>query len=82
MEKDKHLGLRIDSDTHRKLKSMAEYNGRSINGEVLYLIRQAISEYEKRHGELEIIAKIYMEEIVLNVATVKKKLYTKRSLLC
>ncbi|GMN96321.1 MULTISPECIES: Arc family DNA-binding protein [Blautia] len=53
MEKDKHLGLRIDSDTHRKLKSMAEYNGRSINGEVLYLIRQAISEYEKRHGELE-----------------------------
>ena len=53
MEKDKHLGLRIDSDTHRKLKSMAEYNGRSINGEVLYLIRQVISEYEKRHGELE-----------------------------
>ena len=23
MEKDKHLGLRIDSDTHRKLKSIA-----------------------------------------------------------
>ena len=39
MEKDKHLGLRIDSDTHRKLKSMAEFDGRSINGEVLYLIR-------------------------------------------
>lgn len=41
MEKDKHLGLRLDSDTHRKLKSMAEFDGRSINGEVLYLIRQA-----------------------------------------
>ena len=46
-EKDKHLGLRIDSDTHKKLKDMADYNGRSINGEVLYLIRQAIREYEK-----------------------------------
>lgn len=46
--KDKHLGLRIDYDTHRKLKEMSEYEGRSINGEVLYLIRQAIREYEKR----------------------------------
>ena len=53
MEKDKHLGLRIDSDTHRKLKSMAEFYGRSINGEVLYLIRQAIAEHEKNHGELK-----------------------------
>lgn len=53
MEKAKHLGLRIDSDTHRKLKSMAEFDGRSINGEVLYLIRQAIAEHEKNHGELK-----------------------------
>ena len=37
MEKDKHLGLRIDSETHKKLKSLAEFDGRSINGEVLYL---------------------------------------------
>ncbi len=46
-EKDKHLGLRIDSEMHKKLKEMAEYEGRSINGEVLYLIRQAIKEFEK-----------------------------------
>ena len=42
VEKDKHLGLRIDTETHDKLKDLAEYEGRSINGEVLYLIRQAI----------------------------------------
>lgn len=47
MEKDKHLGLRIDSETHKKLKSLAEYEGRSINGEVLFLIRQAIRNHEK-----------------------------------
>ena len=29
MEKDKHLGLRIDSETHKKLKSLAEFEGRS-----------------------------------------------------
>lgn len=46
MEKDKHLGLRIDTETHDKLKSLAEYDGRSINGEVLFLIRQAIRQHE------------------------------------
>ena len=40
MEKDKHLGLRIDPETHRKLKSLAEYEGRSINREVLHLIKK------------------------------------------
>lgn len=53
MEKDKHLGLRIDSDTHEKLKSLAEYEGRSINGEVLYLIRQAIAQHEHEKGSLK-----------------------------
>lgn len=52
MEKDKHLGLRIDSKTHQKLKSLAEFDGRSINGEVLYLIRQAILQHEQQHGEV------------------------------
>ena len=50
MEKNKHLGLRIDEDTHRKLKTLADYEGRSINGEVLYLIRQAIKQYEKKNA--------------------------------
>lgn len=53
MEKDKHLGLRIDSETHKKLKSLAEFDGRSINGEVLYLIRQAIAQHERKHGALK-----------------------------
>lgn len=53
MEKNKHLGLRIDSETHSKLTSLADYEGRSINGEVLYLIRQAIREHEKIHGEIK-----------------------------
>lgn len=52
MEKEKHLGLRIDTETHQKLKSLSEFEGRSINGEVLYLIRQAILQHEKTHGNL------------------------------
>ncbi len=53
MDKDKHLGLRIDSETHRKLKSLAEYDGRSINSEVLYIIRRAITRHESEQGELK-----------------------------
>ena len=53
MDKDKHLGLRIDTETHDKLKSLAEYDGRSINGEVLYLIRQAIKQHEQEKGTLK-----------------------------
>ena len=47
MDRKKHLGLRIDGEIHEKLKSLAEFEGRSINGEVLFLIRQAIMQHEK-----------------------------------
>ena len=52
-EKDKHLGLRIDSELHGKLRCIAEYDGRSINGEVIYLIRQYIRAFEAEHGQIE-----------------------------
>lgn len=53
MEKDKHIGLRIDSETHAKLKSLAAFEGRSINGEILYLVRQAILRHEQEKGTLK-----------------------------
>ena len=34
-----------------KLKDLAEYEGRSINGEIIYLIRQAILKHEKETDE-------------------------------
>ena len=52
-EKDKHLGLRIDSELHYKLHYISQYEGRSANGEVIYLIRKAIEDFEKEHGKIE-----------------------------
>ena len=52
-EKDKHLGLRIDSDLHYKLHFISEYDGRSANGEVIFLIRKRIEEFEKEHGRID-----------------------------
>ena len=51
-DNDKHIGLRVNDDLHTKLKALAEYEGRSINGELIYLVRQAILQHEKKVGEL------------------------------
>ena len=53
MIRDKHLGLRIDEEMHRKLTLLAKIEGRSVNAEVRQLIFRAISEYEKEYGELK-----------------------------
>ena len=53
-KKNKHLGIEIDPELHYKLHYLAKYEGRSANGEILYLIRQAIREFEKREGNIEI----------------------------
>ena len=47
---NKHLGIEVEPELHRKLKFIARYEGRSINGQVIYLIRQNIREYEKEFG--------------------------------
>lgn len=53
MDIQKHLGLRLDETTHEKLKLLSDFEGRSINREVIYLIRQAIREHEAKYGELK-----------------------------
>ena len=53
-EKDKHLGLRINCELHYKLHYISQYEGRSANGQVIYLISKAIDEFEKEHGKIEI----------------------------
>ena len=50
----KHLGLRIDSDTHDKIFYIAEYEGRSGSGQILYLIRRCFTDFEKEHGKIEL----------------------------
>ncbi len=51
---NKHLGIEIDPELHYKLHFISKYEGRSANGEILYLIRQAIQSYEKEHGEIRL----------------------------
>ncbi len=54
MNTDKHLGIRIGRELHYKLHYISKYEGRSSNGQILYLIRQCISKFEKEHEIIEI----------------------------
>lgn len=53
MAKNKHIGIRVENEIHYKLKYISEYEGRSMNGQVLYLINQCIRNFEKENGEIE-----------------------------
>ncbi len=47
---NKHIGIEIDPELHYKLHYISKYEGRSANGEILYLIRQAIKRFEATEG--------------------------------
>ncbi|MBQ8538781.1 MAG: hypothetical protein IJ433_03925 [Ruminococcus sp.] len=49
---NKHLGIEIDPQLHYKLHYISKYEGRSANGQILYLIRQCIKDFEKSEGEI------------------------------
>lgn len=49
---NKHLGLEIDPELHHKLRYIAKYEGRSINGQLLYLVRQCVKEFEATDGPI------------------------------
>ena len=49
-KRNKHLGIEIDPELHYKLHYIAKYEGRSGNGQILYLVRQCIREFENREG--------------------------------
>lgn len=51
---NKHLGIEIDPALHYKLHYIAKYEGRSANGQILYLIRKCIKEFEQAEGEIEV----------------------------
>ena len=48
----KHLSLRIDEELLKKFHFVCEYDGRSANGQLLYLVRKCVAEYEKEFSTI------------------------------
>lgn len=53
-KKVKNIGLRVDPQVHEKLRYIAAYEGRTINGQALYLMLTCIREFEKEHGPIPV----------------------------
>ena len=52
--KDKaHFSIRMDKTLHDKFQSMAACEGRSMSGQILYLVNQCVRAFEKEHGTIE-----------------------------
>lgn len=49
---NKHLGIEVEPELHHKLRYIAKFEGRSANGQILYLIRQCIREFEEKEGKI------------------------------
>ena len=47
MEEKNHLSIRTDKEVHDKFRYIAAYEGRSMSGQILYLINTCIREFEK-----------------------------------
>ncbi len=47
-----HYTLRIDQELLDQLAYVAEYEGRTKNGEIVWLIRRRIAAFEKEHGKI------------------------------
>lgn len=49
----KSVSIRIEEEMLAKLGYVAEYEGRSVNSQILVLIREQIQAFEAEHGKIE-----------------------------
>jgi len=52
MNKTSYLSIRMDKETHDKIQYVAAYEGRSMSGQIVYLMQKNIREFEKEHGPI------------------------------
>ena len=46
--------LRADKVLYKKFSYIADYNARSVNKEIIHLMKRSIAKFEKEHGEIPI----------------------------
>ncbi len=52
MNKTSYLSIRMDKETHDKIQFVAAFEGRSMSGQIVYLMQRCIRQFEKEHGPI------------------------------
>ncbi len=47
-----HLSIRMDDKLHDKFRYVAGAEGRTMSGQILYLIQKCVRDYEKKNGQI------------------------------
>ena len=47
-----HLSIRMDEKLHDNFRYVAGAEGRSMSGQILYLIQKCVRDFEKEHGPI------------------------------
>lgn len=55
----KSLSIRIDTEVLDKLHVVADYEGRSANSQIVYLVRKCIESFEKDHSKINFTQNTY-----------------------
>ena len=50
----KSVSIRLDAELLHKLHVIAAYEGRSVNREIMKLVKEQIRAYEEIHGEIHL----------------------------
>ena len=54
MKMDKtHLSIRMNTNLHDKFRFVAGAEGRTMSGQILYLIQKCVRDFEKEHGPIQ-----------------------------
>lgn len=48
----KSVSIRIEEEMLRKIGTVADYEGRSVNSQILVLVRDCIKTFEAEHGAI------------------------------
>ncbi len=48
------LSIRMNKELHDKFQYIAAYDGRSMSGEIIYLLNNCVREFEKEHGPIRL----------------------------
>ena len=47
-----YLSVRMDSRLHDRFRYVAGAEGRTMSGQIMYLIQKCVRDYEKEHGPI------------------------------
>ncbi len=48
------LSIRMNKELHDKFQYVAAYDGRSMSGEIIYLLNKCVRDFEREHGPIQV----------------------------